>query len=308
MQTAQRLYENGYITYMRTDSTALSTTAVTAARDQAAALYGAEYVPPQPRRHDRKVKNAQEAHEAIRPAGESFRRPDQVAGDVSQDEARLYDLVWKRTVASQMADANGMSVQVRLAGVAASPDGTPAAGERAEFAASGKVITFPGFLRAYVEGADDPEAELEDREVHLPRLADGDALEKEALEARGHATQPPARYTEASLVKALEELGVGRPSTYATIISTIQDRATSGRREARSSRRSSPLPWSGCWSVTSPTWSTTGSRPAWRTTSTRSPTARRRRCPGSTGSTSATASPGSRRASRGISTRSTPAR
>jgi DNA topoisomerase-1 len=224
MQTAQRLYENGYITYMRTDSTALSTTAVTAARDQAAALYGAEYVSPQPRRHDRKVKNAQEAHEAIRPAGESFRRPDQVAGEVSQDEARLYDLVWKRTVASQMADANGMSVQVRLAGVAASTDGRPAAGERAEFAASGKVITFPGFLRAYVEGADDPDAELEDREVHLPRLAAGDAVEKEALEARAHATQPPARYTEASLVKALEELGVGRPSTYATIISTIQDR------------------------------------------------------------------------------------
>ncbi|TMM19921.1 MAG: type I DNA topoisomerase [Actinobacteria bacterium] len=224
MQTAQRLYENGYITYMRTDSTALSTTAVTAARDQAAALYGAEYVPPQPRRHDRKVKNAQEAHEAIRPAGESFRQPDQVASEVSQDEARLYDLVWKRTVASQMADAHGMSVQVRLAGVAASANGTPAAGERAEFAASGKVITFPGFLRAYVEGADDPEAELEDREVHLPRLAADDAVDQEALEARSHATQPPSRYTEASLVKALEELGVGRPSTYATIISTIQDR------------------------------------------------------------------------------------
>src|SRR5207248_6748783 len=169
MQTAQRLYENGYITYMRTDSTALSTTAVTAARDQAAALYGTEYVPVQPRRYDRKVKNAQEAHEAVRPAGESFRQPDQVASEVSQDEARLYDLVWKRTVASQMADAHGMSVQVRLAGVAASANGTPAAGERAEFAASGKVITFPGFLRAYVEGADDPEAELEDREVHLPR-------------------------------------------------------------------------------------------------------------------------------------------
>src|SRR5437763_11546091 len=224
MQTAQRLYENGYITYMRTDSTALSTTAVTAARDQAAALYGTEYVPAQPRRYDRKVKNAQEAHEAIRPAGESFRQPDQVASEVSPDEARLYDLVWKRTVASQMADAQGMSVQVRLAGVAAPANGTSDAGERAEFAASGKVITFPGFLRAYVEGADDPEAELEDREVHLPRMAAGDVVDKEALEARSHATQPPARFTEASLVKALEELGVGRPSTYATIISTIQDR------------------------------------------------------------------------------------
>src|SRR5438067_4164338 len=224
MQTAQRLHENDYITYMRTDSTALSTTAVTAARDQAAALYGTEYVPAQPRRYDRKVKNAQEAHEAIRPAGESFRQPDQVASEVSPDEARLYDLVWKRTVASQMADAQGMSVQVRLAGVAAPANGTSDAGERAEFAASGKVITFPGFLRAYVEGADDPEAELEDREVHLPRLAADDAVDQEALEARSHATQPPSRYTEASLVKALEELGVGRPSTYATIISTIQDR------------------------------------------------------------------------------------
>jgi DNA topoisomerase-1 len=217
MQLAQRLYENGYITYMRTDSTALSETAVTAARRQAAELYGAEYVPAQPRTYASKVKNAQEAHEAIRPAGESFRTPDQIAREVPQDELRLYDLIWKRTVASQMADARGQTVQVRFGG-------RSTAGEDAEFATSGKVITFPGFLRAYVEGADDPEAELEDQERPLPPLAVGDTLKVDALDAKGHATAPPARYTEASLVKALEELGVGRPSTYASIMGTIQDR------------------------------------------------------------------------------------
>jgi DNA topoisomerase-1 len=217
MQIAQRLYENGYITYMRTDSTTLSETALTAARDQARALYGDRYVPAAPRRYEKKVKNAQEAHEAIRPAGDSFRTPDQVARELGTDELRLYELIWKRTVASQMADATGQSMQVRLGGRAAT-------GEDAEFAASGKVITFPGFLRAYVEGADDPDAELEDREVRLPPLAQGDPLALAALEAKGHTTQPPPRYTEASLVKALEELGVGRPSTYASIIGTIQDR------------------------------------------------------------------------------------
>jgi DNA topoisomerase-1 len=217
MQIAQRLYENGYITYMRTDSTTLSETALTAARDQARALYGDRYVPAQPRRYEKKVKNAQEAHEAIRPAGDTFRTPDQVARELATDELRLYELIWKRTVASQMADATGQSMQVRLGGRAAS-------GEDAEFAASGKVITFPGFLRAYVEGADDPDAELEDREVRLPPLAQDDPLTVAGLEAKGHTTQPPPRYTEASLVKALEELGVGRPSTYASIIGTIQDR------------------------------------------------------------------------------------
>lgn len=216
MQVAQRLYENGWITYMRTDSTALSETAVAAARDQARTLYGPEYVPEAPRRYERKVKNAQEAHEAIRPAGDSWRTPEQLGRALSGDEARLYDLVWKRTVASQMADARGTSAQVRLTG------GT--AGDRAEFAASGKVIAFPGFLRAYVEGADDPEAVLEDREVRLPPLVVGDSVDVAGLEARGHTTQPPARYTEASLIKALEDLGVGRPSTYTSIIATILDR------------------------------------------------------------------------------------
>lgn len=217
MQVAQKLYENGYITYMRTDSTSLSETAIAAARSQAAELYGPEYVPDSPRVYASKVKNAQEAHEAIRPAGDRFRTPDSIAKELNKDEARLYDLIWKRTVASQMADAVGESVQVRLGAVGAS-------GRDAEFSASGKVIQFPGFLRAYVEGSDDPDAELEDQEVRLPPLAEGQAVDTESLEAVGHETKPPARYTEASLVKKLEELGIGRPSTYASIISTIQDR------------------------------------------------------------------------------------
>ncbi|HUQ64499.1 MAG TPA: type I DNA topoisomerase [Acidimicrobiales bacterium] len=217
MSVAQRLYEQGYITYMRTDSTSLSETAEKAARAQARELYGADYVPDQPRRYQRKVKNAQEAHEAIRPAGDSFRTPDQVARELGRDELALYELVWKRTIASQMADVRGRSVQVRLGA-------TSSAGEDAEFAATGKVIEFPGFLRAYVEGSDDPDGELEDREVRLPPVAPGDHLDTVALEAKDHSTQPPARFTEASLVKALEEMGVGRPSTYASIMGTIQDR------------------------------------------------------------------------------------
>jgi len=222
MSVAQRLYENGYITYMRTDSTALSETALNAARTQAAQLYGPEYVPAEPRRYAKKVKNAQEAHEAIRPAGDSFRMPEQVAREVAPDEAALYELVWKRTIASQMADVRGKSVQVRISG-RASP-GEDAAACEVEFSAGGKVIEFPGFLRAYVEGSDDPNAELEDREVRLPALTVGDTVTAESLAAKDHTTQPPARYTEASLVKALEEMGVGRPSTYASIIGTIQDR------------------------------------------------------------------------------------
>ncbi len=225
MGVAQRLYENGYITYMRTDSTALSEAAVTAARNQASALYGPEYVPAAPRRYEKKVRNAQEAHEAIRPAGDTFRTPDQVAGELGADERALYDLIWKRTIASQMADARGRSMQVRLGGRAAGPAGDAGAlGEDVEFSASGKVIEFPGFMRAYVEGSDDPQGDLEDREVRLPPLASSDPLDLAGLEVKDHTTQPPARFTEASLVKALEELGVGRPSTYASIIGTIQDR------------------------------------------------------------------------------------
>jgi DNA topoisomerase-1 len=204
---------------MRTDSTTLSDQALTAARTQASALYGREYVPDAPRRYERKVKNAQEAHEAIRPAGEAFRTPDEAGGELSGDMLRLYDLIWKRTVASQMADATGTSAQVRLVGV---PAGDSSAQE-AEFSASGTVIGFAGFLRAYVEGSDD-ETEATDRDVQLPALVEGDTLSAQELEARSHTTQPPARYTEASLVKALEELGVGRPSTYASILGTIQNR------------------------------------------------------------------------------------
>ncbi|HMK99659.1 MAG TPA: type I DNA topoisomerase, partial [Acidimicrobiales bacterium] len=220
MQVAQRLYEQGWITYMRTDSTTLSDEALAAARAQAAQLYGSEYVPNAARRYERKVKNAQEAHEAIRPAGEVFRTPDQASGQLHGDDLRLYELIWMRTVASQMVDATGTSAQVRLTAVPAG------AGEdrRAEFAASGTVIAFPGFLRAYVEGSDDPDAELAERDVQLPPLAEGDELRADSLEPKSHTTQPPPRYTEASLVKALEELGVGRPSTYASIIGTIQDR------------------------------------------------------------------------------------
>jgi DNA topoisomerase-1 len=183
-------------------------------------MYGPAYVPAAPRHYNKKVKNAQEAHEAIRPAGETFRTPDEAARSLSGDELRLYDLIWKRTVASQMSDATGTSAQVRLTGVATVEGAT----RPVEFGASGTVIEFPGFQRAYVEGEDDPEAELADREVHLPPMAEGDPAGLSAVEPGGHATQPPARYTEASLVKAMEEIGVGRPSTYASIVSTILDR------------------------------------------------------------------------------------
>jgi DNA topoisomerase-1 len=217
MRVAQSLYQNGYITYMRTDSTTLSETALNAARAQARQLYGPDYVPDAPRTYDRKVKNAQEAHEAIRPAGDSFRTPESLAGELRGDEMRLYELIWKRTVASQMVDARGQSVSVRIGATAAD-------GRDAEFAASGRSITFPGYLRAYVEGADDPDAALDDRETLLPVLAVGQTLPKPGLEAKGHSTSPPARFTEASLVKRLEELGIGRPSTYASIMQVIQDR------------------------------------------------------------------------------------
>jgi DNA topoisomerase-1 len=220
MSVAQSLYEEGWITYMRTDSTTLSTQALSAARAQATSMYGSAYVPSSPRQYNKKVKNAQEAHEAIRPAGETFRTPDEAARSLSGDDFRLYDLIWKRTVASQMADATGTSARVGLTGTA-TVDG---AARLVEFGASGTVIEFPGFQRAYVEGEDDPEAELADREVHLPPMAEGDPASLSAVDPGGHATQPPARYTEASLVKAMEEIGVGRPSTYASIVSTILDR------------------------------------------------------------------------------------
>jgi len=218
MRVAQRLYENGYITYMRTDSTNLSETAIAAARSQARELYGDAYVPAEPRRYSTRAKNAQEAHEAIRPAGDTFRTPGEVAGELSGEEFRLYELIWKRTIASQLADAVGQSVSIRLRGRSAS-------GENAEFAASGKTITFPGFLRAYVESMDEGTGgEADDAERRLPRVQRGQELTAQSLEPGGHTTLPPARYTEPSLVKVLQELEIGRPSTYASIMQTIQDR------------------------------------------------------------------------------------
>ena len=215
MSVAQRLYENGHITYMRTDSIQLSETAIAAARAQARQLFGADYIPDAPRVYTSKVKNAQEAHEAIRPAGDEFATPS--ASRLTGDEFRLYELVWKRTVASQMRDAIGESVSVRVAG-------RSSAGEDAEFGASGKVITFHGFLKAYVEDADDPDTDREDTQHRLPPLAENDPLAVISLVPAGHTTRPPARYTEATLVKELEDREIGRPSTYASIIGTILDR------------------------------------------------------------------------------------
>jgi DNA topoisomerase-1 len=224
MRVAQRLYENGYITYMRTDSITLSESAITAARSQARDLYGADYVPTDPRRYAGKVKNAQEAHEAIRPAGDRFRTPAQVAGELRGEEFALYELIWRRTVASQMADAVGSTATVKLT---AELDGAEVA-RTAEFTASGTVITFRGFLAAYEEGRDEHGAkkrrEIAEEERRLPKLSEGVPLAVIRAEAEGHETQPPPRYTEATLVKAMEDKGIGRPSTYAAIMGTIQDR------------------------------------------------------------------------------------
>lgn len=217
MSIAQRLYENGYITYMRTDSTTLSQSAISAARNQARQLYGEEYVSPSPRQYTRKVKNAQEAHEAIRPAGETFATPDAVRRELDGDEFRLYELIWQRTVASQMADARGTTLSLRIEGRAGE--------QQVVFSASGRTLTFPGFLKAYVETVDElAGGEADDAERRLPNLSPGQRLAAIELTPDGHSTNPPARYTEASLVKALEELGIGRPSTYSSIIKTIQDR------------------------------------------------------------------------------------
>lgn len=215
MSVAQRLYENGFITYMRTDSSTLSGGAVEAARSQVRELYGAEYLPDAPRTYAGKVKNAQEAHEAIRPAGDTFRTPAQTG--LTGDQFRLYELIWMRTVASQMKDAVGQSVTIRLGGAAST-------GEDVVFSASGRVITFHGFLKAYVEGTDDASTAKDDEQTRLPALEEGDAVSAASLAAAGHETKPPARYTEATLVKELEDREIGRPSTYASIIKTIVDR------------------------------------------------------------------------------------
>jgi DNA topoisomerase-1 len=216
MRAAQGLYEKGFITYMRTDSTTLSDTALNAARNVITDKYGKTYLPDAPRHYTKKVRNAQEAHEAIRPAGDTFKTPEEVRAAVVKSEADAYDLIWQRTVASQMNDAVGETVQVRLGGIASD-------GRDAEFSSSGTVISHQGFRRVYVEDTDDADSEKEDERA-LPPVVQGDGLNASDLSAEGHETQPPARYTEASLVKKLEELGVGRPSTYASIMGTIQGR------------------------------------------------------------------------------------
>ncbi|WP_396657477.1 type I DNA topoisomerase [Microbacterium sp.] len=217
MSVAQRLYEKGYITYMRTDSQALSTQAVQAARAQAVALYGDKAVPPNPRVYKSKSRNAQEAHEAIRPSGESFRTPAQVSGQLDRDELRLYDLIWKRTIASQMSDAKYETTTVTLL--------ADAGGRRAELTASGTVYTFKGFIEAYQEGRDEKRGDADKADDQsLPPMAVGDVLRLKDIEAKGHSTSPKPRYTEASLVKALEEKGIGRPSTFASIIDVILNR------------------------------------------------------------------------------------
>jgi DNA topoisomerase-1 len=229
MSVAQSLYENGYITYMRTDSPSLSGQAINAAREQAVELYGADSIPEKPRLYTGKSKGAQEAHEAIRPSGEHFRSPSSLANALRGNDFRLYDLIWKRTVASQMADAKGQTATVTIE--AAVPEVAREVASIAEFTAAGTVITFRGFLAAYEEGRDEERvADPTKREAKLPELTEGQALTLTEVDAKGHETSPPPRYTEASLVKALEELGIGRPSTYAAILSTIMDRGYVSQR------------------------------------------------------------------------------
>jgi DNA topoisomerase-1 len=212
MNAAQSLYENGHITYMRTDSTNLASVAVEAARSLVQSEYGGEYLPGTPRTYAGKVKNAQEAHEAIRPAGHPFELPSVLKSRLGSDEYRLFEMIWKRTIASQMVDARGHNTTVTIEG-----DG-------AVFRVSGRTIDFPGFLRAYVEGSDNPEAVLADRETLLPAVEQGQNVDCRDLEITDHTTQPPSRFTEASLTRELEDKGIGRPSTYASIIDTIQAR------------------------------------------------------------------------------------
>ena len=223
MRVAQRLYENGYITYMRTDSVTLSQSAIASARAQAASLYGKEFIPTTPRLYEGKTKNAQEAHEAIRPAGDIFKTPGELAPELSRDEFGLYDLIWKRTIASQMSDAKKMQMRVDFEVVTKM-------NEIATFRANGSVLTFPGFLAAYEDIQEEGAAELEDGSKRLPPMSVGDTVEVKQFINEGHDTKPPARYTEPTLVKKLEELGIGRPSTFASIMSTIQDRGYVSKR------------------------------------------------------------------------------
>ena len=221
MRVAQRLYENGYITYMRTDSVSLSAAAISAARSSAQALYGKEYVPDSPRFYEGKSKNAQEAHEAIRPAGDTFKTPGELAPELSRDEFALYDLIWKRTIASQMADAKKMQARVDF-------EAKTLDDKVATFRANGSIITFPGFLAAYDSVVNEEPSTTDDLEdqakTKLPPMSKGEKINVADYSCEGHDTKPPARYTEPTLVKKLEELGIGRPSTFASIMQTIQDR------------------------------------------------------------------------------------
>jgi len=222
MRVAQRLYENGYITYMRTDSVTLSQSAISSARAQATSLYGKEYIPTSPRLYEGKTKNAQEAHEAIRPAGDVFKTPGELAPELSRDEFALYDLIWKRTIGSQMSDAKKMQMRVDF-------EVMTKAGATASFRANGSVLTFPGFLAAY-EDIQEEGANSDDDSKRLPPMSVGDAIKVDRYSCEGHETKPPARYTEPTLVRKLEELGIGRPSTFASIMSTIQDRGYVAKR------------------------------------------------------------------------------
>ena len=222
MRIAQRLYENGYITYMRTDSVTLSSSSIAAARSSAQALYGKEFVPATPRVYEGKTKNAQEAHEAIRPAGESFRTPGELAPELSRDEFALYDLIWKRTIASQMSDAKKQQMRVDF-------DVKTKTGNDAIFRANGSVVVFAGFLAAY-EDIVEEKADIEESDRRLPAMSVGEKIEVSEFSCEGHETKPPARYTEPTLVKKLEELGIGRPSTFASIMQTIQDRGYVAKR------------------------------------------------------------------------------
>ena len=222
MRIAQRLYENGYITYMRTDSVTLSSSSIAAARSSAQALYGKEFVPATPRVYEGKTKNAQEAHEAIRPAGESFRTPGELAPELSRDEFALYDLIWKRTIASQMSDAKKLQMRVDF-------DVKTKTGNDAIFRANGSVVVFAGFLAAY-EDIVEEKADIEETDRRLPAMSVGEKIEVSEFTCEGHETKPPARYTEPTLVKKLEELGIGRPSTFASIMQTIQDRGYVAKR------------------------------------------------------------------------------
>ena len=283
MSVAQKLYEGGFITYMRTDSVQLSSQAIDAARSQAEQLFGRQYVPDKPRMYTSKVKNAQEAHEAIRPAGETFRTPAQTG--LRGEQFRLYELIWMRTIASQMTDAQGSSLTVKIDAAPGSPikinSSTSGLDQvsKAGFVASGRTITFHGFLKAYVEGNDDAEASSDDAQSKLPNLTQGQHLSADALNAAGHETRPPARYTEPSLVAKLEELEIGRPSTYASILRTITARDYVFKKGSalvptwHAWRRWCARTSAACWRSTSRSWSTTSSPPRWRVISTRSPRA-----------------------------------